>query len=106
MSGLLNGSWALILSLTKLRRKLFLKEKFNFILYCIVFWCGYMPVHFHKHLGFILDSQMNYIKHIDGKIAKDNQGVGFIKHFINNYLTREAFLQIYKSFPPTFGLVL
>ena len=38
-----------------------------------------MPAEYHKHLGFILDSKMNYIKHIDEKIAKANRGVDVIK---------------------------
>ena len=52
---------------------------------------------FHKHLGFVLDSQMNNIKHVDGKIAKENQGIGVIKRLFN-YMQRKALLQIYKSF--------
>ena len=56
-----------------------------------------MPVHYHKHLGFVLDSKMNYIKHIDGKIGKANQGIGLIKR-LYNYLPRKALIQIYKSF--------
>ena len=55
------------------------------------------PVDHHKHLGFILDSKMNYIKDLDGKITKANQGIGVIKR-LYNYLPRKALLQIYKSF--------
>ena len=33
------------------------------------------PVSYHKHLGFVLDSKMNYSKHLDEKIAEANQGV-------------------------------
>ena len=40
---------------------------------------------------------MNYIKHIDGKIGKANQGIGVIKR-LYNYLPRKALIQIYKSF--------
>ena len=28
-------------------------------------------IDYHKHVDFTLDSKMNYIKHIDGKIAKN-----------------------------------
>ena len=37
------------------------------------------PVFYHKHLGFVLDSKMNYSKHLGEKIAKANQGIGVIK---------------------------
>ena len=30
------------------------------------------PVLFHKLLGLVLDSNMNYSKHLDGKIAEAN----------------------------------
>ena len=33
---------------------------------------------YQKHLGFTLDSKMNYMKNIDGKIAKGNQGICII----------------------------
>ena len=56
-----------------------------------------MPVLYHKHIGFVLDSKMNYIKHIDGKIGKANQGIYLIKR-LYNYLPRKALIQIYKSF--------
>ena len=51
----------------------------------------------HKHLGFVLDSKLNYTKHIDGKIAKANQGIGVIRR-LYHYLLRKALLQIFKSF--------
>ena len=38
-----------------------------------------LPIDYHKHLGSVLDSKMNYIKHLDGKICKANLGIGFIK---------------------------
>ena len=56
-----------------------------------------MPVHYHKHLSFVLDSKMNYIKHIDGKTGQANQGIGLIKR-LYNYLPRTSLIQIYKSF--------
>ena len=54
-------------------------------------------VDYHKHLGFTLDSKLNYMKHLDGKIAKANQGIGIIKR-LYHYLPRKALLQIFKSF--------
>ena len=56
-----------------------------------------LPVDYHKHLGFVLDSKMNYIKHIEGRIDKANLGIGVIKR-LYNYLPRKALIQIYKSF--------
>ena len=56
------------------------------------------PVFYHKHLGFVLDSKMNYSKHIDEKIAKAaNQGIGVSKR-LYNYLPRKVLLQIYTSY--------
>ena len=37
------------------------------------------PVDFHKHLGFVLDSKMNYSIHLDEKVTKANQGIGVIR---------------------------
>ena len=34
-------------------------------------------VDYHKYLGFMFDRSMNSIKHIDGKIAKANQGMSY-----------------------------
>ena len=56
-----------------------------------------LPVDYHKHLGFVLDSKINYIKHIDGKIGKTNLGIGVIKR-LYNHLPRKSLIQIYKSF--------
>ena len=56
-----------------------------------------MPVDYHKHLGFTLDSKMNFIKHIDSKISKANQGIGILKR-LYNYRPRNSLIQIYKSF--------
>ena len=53
-------------------------------------------VEHHKHLGFILDSKLNYTEHIDAKIAKANRGIGIIKR-LYHYLPREALMTIYNS---------
>ena len=55
------------------------------------------PVLYHKHLGLVLDSKMNYSKHVDEKIAKANQSIGVIKH-LYNYLPRKVLLQINISY--------
>ena len=55
------------------------------------------PVDFHKHLGFVLDSKMNYSNHLDEKVNKANQGIGVIRR-LYHYLPRNALLQIYKSY--------
>ena len=39
---------------------------------------SYSGVEYHKHLGFVIDIKLNYMKHIDGKTAKANQGIGII----------------------------
>ena len=51
----------------------------------------------HKHLGLILDSKLNFEKHIDEKIASANRGVGVIRR-LYQYLPRKSLIQIYKSF--------
>ena len=54
-------------------------------------------LHFHKHLGLILDHKLTFVNHLNGKIAQANKGIGVIKalYFI---LPRKALLDIYKSF--------
>ena len=49
------------------------------------------PVDSHKHLGFVLDSKMNYSNHLDEKITKANQGIGVIRR-LYHYLPRKALL--------------
>ena len=55
------------------------------------------PADDHKHLGFVLDRKMSSNKHVGGKTAKANRGIGMIRH-LYTYLPRKALLQIYKSF--------
>ena len=62
-------------------------------------------VDFHKHLGFVLYSQMNTIKHVDRKIAKANQGMGVINRLCN-YMQRKALLPDLQIFyTPASGLL-
>ena len=48
-----------------------------------------------KHLGIILDSKLNFRKHISEKIKTANKGLGLLK-FLSKYLTREKLSLIYK----------
>ena len=50
-----------------------------------------------KHLGVVLDSNLNFNTHIDQKIKKCNKIVGLIRR-LSVYLPRNALLTIYKSF--------
>ena len=49
----------------------------------------------HKHLGLILDSKLNFVKHINEKIAIARKGIGVIKH-VAPYLPLKSLDQIYK----------
>jgi hypothetical protein len=51
----------------------------------------------HKHLGLILDTKLNFNKHIDEKISKANKGIGIIRR-LYPYLPRKSLIQIYKSY--------
>ena len=42
------------------------------------------PVDSHKHLGYVLDSKLNYSKHLDKKIRKANQCIGVIDLFTDS----------------------
>ena len=55
-----------------------------------------MPVDYHKHLSFTLDSKMSCSKHIDGKIAKANQGVSVIKRLYNYLLRKSLFRGVFR----------
>ena len=50
-----------------------------------------------KHLGVVLDSNLNFNTHIDQKIKKCNKLIGLIKRLSVN-LPRNALIIIYKSF--------
>ena len=50
-----------------------------------------------KHLGVVLDSNLNFNTHIDQKIKKYNKMIGLMRRLSVN-LSRNALLTIYKSF--------
>ena len=49
-----------------------------------------------KHLGFILDSNLSFTKHINEKIIKAKKNLGIIKH-LSIFLPRKALDQMYKA---------
>ena len=49
-----------------------------------------------KHLGFILDSNLSFKKHINEKIIKAKKNLGIIKH-LSFFLPRKALDQMYKA---------
>ena len=40
-----------------------------------------------KHLGMILDSELSFASHFEGKLAKSRQGLGLMKQLKNGWLT-------------------
>ena len=50
-----------------------------------------------KHLGLILDEQLNFTEHINSKISKYDRLIGIIKKLSINF-PRNALLRIYRSF--------
>ena len=44
-----------------------------------------MNVPFHKHLGLILDSKLNFSYHLQDKFSKANKGIGLIKKLFHMY---------------------
>ena len=50
-----------------------------------------------KHLGFILDEQLNFNAHLKEVIEKANRGIGVIK-FVFRYVTRDVLDQMYKLY--------
>ena len=49
----------------------------------------------HKHIGFVLDSKLNFVDHITGKIKKARKGIGIIK-YLSSYVPVHTLDQIYK----------
>ena len=54
-----------------------------------------------KHLGFLLDSKLEFNQHIDGKISKCNKIIGIMRR-LSMTLSRKSILTIYKSFARPF----
>ena len=55
------------------------------------------PTNWHKHLGMILDSKLNFRNHLSEKINKTNKGIGTIIR-LYNLLPRASLINIYKFF--------
>ena len=50
-----------------------------------------------KHLGMILDKELNFNEHLDNKISKANKGIGMIRK-LHHIVPRKTLLNIYKSY--------
>ena len=50
-----------------------------------------------KHIGMLLDSKLNFEKHVEDKLAKTNQGLGMMKH-IKKWVSSKTLEQIYKLY--------
>ena len=51
----------------------------------------------HKHLGVLLDENLNFKQHIDTTIFKINKGISVIKK-LRHSLPRKSLMTIYKTF--------
>ena len=51
----------------------------------------------HKHLGFFLDSELNFLRHVKEAITKARKGIGVI-HFMARYVSRDVLDQMYKLY--------
>ena len=51
----------------------------------------------HKHLGFFLDSELNFLRHVKEAITKARKGIGVIR-FMAKYVTRDVLDQMYKLY--------
>ena len=49
----------------------------------------------YKHLGFFLDSELNFLRHVKEAITKVRKGIGVIR-FMAEYVTRDVLDQMYK----------
>ena len=54
-------------------------------------------VKYHKHLGLILDSRLDFNQHLKEKIGKANTGIFMIRR-LYRYLPRKTLLNVYKAF--------
>ena len=51
----------------------------------------------HKHLGFFLDNELNFLRHVKEAITKARKGIGVIR-FMAKYVTRDVLDQMYKLY--------
>ena len=51
----------------------------------------------HKHLGFFLDSELNFLRHVKEAITKARKGIGVIR-FMAEYVKRDALDQMHKLY--------
>ena len=51
----------------------------------------------HKHLGFFLDRELNFLRHVKEAITKARKGIGVIR-FMAKYVTRDVLDQMYKLY--------
>ena len=51
----------------------------------------------HKHLGLILDSQLNFSSHIRGAILNAQRGIALLK-YLSKFVSREVPDQTYKLY--------
>ena len=51
----------------------------------------------HKHLGMILDSQLNFQSHTRAAILKARRGIGLIRH-LSRYVSRDILNLVYKLY--------
>ena len=58
--------------------------------------CQVASVLYHKHVGMILDSKLNFDLHLTEKITKANKVIGLIRRLYKD-LSRKSLLTIYKS---------
>ena len=47
----------------------------------------------HKHLGFFLNSELNFLRHVKEAITKARKGIGVIR-FMAKYVTRDVLDQM------------
>ena len=50
----------------------------------------------HKHLGLILENNLSFEKHLDGKMRKARRNIGILKH-LSKYLPLKTLDQMYKA---------
>ena len=51
----------------------------------------------HKHLGFFLDSELNFLRHVKEAITKTRKGIGVIR-YMAKYVRRDVLDQTYKLY--------